>query len=70
MFASTFREELAKRQGHAAIVRVFNYSGLGILALVSNDFITLVESDGYGPYETQNIPIETIQSIRFPAYPV
>lgn len=67
MFASTFREELAKRQGHNVIIYTFNYGQPGILAIVEANYVTVVETPGYGLYETQNIPIEAIQAAFFPA---
>jgi len=67
MFASTFREELAKRQGHNVTISTFNYGQSGVLAIVEADYVTLVETPGYGLYEVQNIPIEAIQSAFFPA---
>ncbi|MBU8756999.1 hypothetical protein [Priestia megaterium] len=67
MFASTLIEELAKRQGHTVTVNTFNYGGTGVLAMVQADYITIVESTGYGLYETESIPVESIQSAFFPA---
>lgn len=67
MFSSTLIEELAKRQGHIVTVNTFNYGATGVLAMVQADYITIVESVGYGLYENQNIPVESIQSAFFPA---
>ena len=69
MFASTFREELAKRQGHNVRIYTFNYNRPGILAIVQTDYLTIVEPPDYDPdlYDTQNIPIEAIQAVFFPA---
>ncbi|CAI8947743.1 Glycosyltransferase [Priestia megaterium] len=67
MFASTLIEELAKRQGHLVTVNTFNYGGTGVLAMVQADYITIVESAGYGIYENENIPVDSIQSVFFPA---
>ncbi|MDY0943750.1 hypothetical protein [Priestia megaterium] len=67
MFASTLIEELAKRQGHIVTVNTFNYGATGVLAMVQADYITVVESTGYGLYDSQNIPVESIQSAFFPA---
>ncbi|PAK45954.1 hypothetical protein [Priestia megaterium] len=67
MFASTLRDELARRQGQNLTINNFNYSGTGILALVQDDYVVLVESTGYALYETENIPVEQIQSVFIPA---
>lgn len=67
MFASTLIEELAKRQGHLVTVNTFNYGATGVLAMVQADYITIVETVGYGIYENQNIPVDSIQSAFFPA---
>jgi len=67
MFASTLIEELAKRQGHIVTINTFNYGATGVLAMVQADYITIVESTGYGLYDNQNIPVESIQSAFFPA---
>ena len=67
MFASTLIEELTRRQGHTVTINTFNYGGTGVLAITQADYVTIVESTGYGLYETENIPVDAIQLAFFPA---
>ena len=62
MFASTLREELARRQGQLA--RIYTDDDLGstagVIGVVLGDLVVFVDSIGYGP---DNIPIDSIQYV-------
>jgi len=67
MFASTFREELERRQGQfARIVAHFNgpLGTLGMIGIVQGDVVVLVHPLGYGTF---NFPIDSIHSVIFSA---